>query len=57
MKRESEENRKFDKIVGIHFSGEQAYEILKEAIISLKLKLGERLGVSMLAEQLGLAQL
>ena len=31
---------------------DEAYKIIKEAIISLKLKPGERLGISMLAKQL-----
>lgn len=46
---------KLGRISDIRFLSDQAYEIIKEAIVSLKLKPGERLKVSELAEELGIS--
>lgn len=43
------------RISAIKFLSDQAYEIIKEAIVSLKLRPGERLKVSELARELGIS--
>lgn len=50
-------NRKRGRLGGISDRSltDQAYEIIKEAIVSLKFKPGERLKESMLAEELGIS--
>ena len=45
-----------DTIVDIRFLGDQAYQVIKEAIISLELEPGERLKESTLAEELGISK-
>ena len=50
------ENRlNIGKITNIRFLTDQAYEMIKEALLSLKLKPGERLVESMLAKELGIS--
>jgi len=44
---------KLGRISDVNFLRDQVYEILKEGIISLKLKPGDRLNVSVLAKELG----
>lgn len=45
-----------DTIVDIRFLSDQAYQVIKEAIISLELEPGERLKESTLAEELGISK-
>jgi DNA-binding GntR family transcriptional regulator len=52
---DSNERNRLRKIHNIRFLGDRAYEIIKEAIVSLKLKPGERLKASELAEELGIS--
>jgi len=47
---------KMDTIVDIRFLSDQAYQVIKEAIISLELEPGERLKESTLAEELGISK-
>ncbi len=49
------EMNKLGRIPDIRFLSDHAYEILKEAIVSLKLKPGERLKVADLARELGIS--
>ena len=52
---EGNKRRKLGRISAIKFLSDQAYEIIKEAIVSLKLRPGERLKVSELARELGIS--
>lgn len=54
QKMKQDEKSRLGGISG-HSLTDQAYEIIKEAIVSLKLKPGERLKESMLAEELGIS--